>query len=72
MCGYKLVSHVTMTVMQAPIQQEYPAPITIMAFTYFFGTLQFLVAAVLYETDISSWKLEWGPGLLGIAYSVRL
>lgn len=56
-------------VIQSPVMKQYPARLSITAFTSFFGTLQLLVLAVCKERDPSRWILPWGPRLLSVLYA---
>lgn len=55
-------------VIQSPVIKQYPARLSVTAFTSFFGTLQLLVLAVCKVREPSKWILQ-GPQLLAVLYA---
>lgn len=56
--------------MQAPTLQVCPAPLTITAFMYFFGTLQVGSLMLVFTGGNIRWSLSWGPQLFSVLYAV--
>ncbi|KAI5057761.1 hypothetical protein GOP47_0027776 [Adiantum capillus-veneris] len=56
-------------VMQSPVMKQYPARLSVTAFTSFFGTLQLLILALCKERNVSSWIVPWGSQLLAVLYA---
>ena len=50
--------------------KQYPARLSVIAFTVFFGLIQFLAIAAFTETDIERWKVHSGGELCTILYAV--
>ena len=57
-------------VMQACILEIYPAPLSVSAFTCFFGMMQFLIIGVSFEKDYKAWQLNSIAEICSILYSV--
>ncbi|MCO5607267.1 hypothetical protein L7F22_061460 [Adiantum nelumboides] len=56
-------------VLQSPVMKQYPARLSVTAYTSFFGTLQLLILAVCREREVSSWILPWGSQLFAVLYA---
>ncbi|KAM0010963.1 putative EamA domain-containing protein [Helianthus debilis subsp. tardiflorus] len=56
------------SIMQAPIMKEYPAKLSLITLQCFFSLIQSMVAAIIMERNLSSWKLGWDVNLLSVAY----
>ncbi|KAJ8442586.1 hypothetical protein Cgig2_026528 [Carnegiea gigantea] len=56
-------------VLQAPVLKKYPARLSVTSYTCFFGLLQFLIIAALFERDIEAWKFHSGGELFSILYA---
>jgi drug/metabolite transporter (DMT)-like permease len=57
-------------VLQAPVLKRYPARLSVTSYTCFFGLLQFLAVAAVFERDAAAWALGSGSELLTILYAV--
>lgn len=58
--------------LQAPILKVCPTPLTITAYTYFFGSLQVVFLMFVFTGGNISWSLSWGPQVLSVLYAVSL
>ncbi|KAH7280819.1 hypothetical protein KP509_36G015500 [Ceratopteris richardii] len=56
-------------VIQSPVIKQYPARLSVTAFTSFFGTLQLLVLALCIERNPSKWILTEAPEVLSVLYA---
>lgn len=56
-------------VLQAPVLKKYPARLSVTSYTCFFGLIQFLIIAALFERDIEAWKFHSGGELFSILYA---
>ncbi|XP_004512084.1 protein WALLS ARE THIN 1-like [Cicer arietinum] len=56
-------------VMQAFVLKKYSAPLTVSAFTCFFGVLQFVAIAVFLEKDPKAWQLNSSEEAYSVLYS---
>ncbi|AQK61152.1 Protein WALLS ARE THIN 1-like [Zea mays] len=56
-------------VLQAPVLKRYPARLSVTSYTCFFGLLQFLAVAAVFERDAAAWALGSGSELLTILYA---
>nr|AFK44308.1 unknown [Lotus japonicus] len=56
-------------VMQAFVLKNYSAPLTVSAFTCFFGIVQFITIAAFFEKDPKSWQLNSSQEIYSILYS---
>lgn len=57
-------------VMQASVLKKYPAPLTVSAFTCFFGSVQFATIAAFLEKDPKAWQLNSNKETYIVLYSV--
>lgn len=57
-------------VMQAFVLKKYSAPLTVSAFTCFFGIVQFVTIAAFFEKDPKAWQLNSSGETYSILYSV--
>lgn len=57
-------------VMQAFVLKKYPAPLTVSAFTCFFGVVQFVTIAAFFEKDYKSWQLNSSSEIYSVLYAV--
>lgn len=57
-------------VMQAFVLKKYSAPLTVSAFTCFFGVLQFLTIAAFFVKDSKAWQLNSSSEIYSILYAV--
>lgn len=58
-------------VMQAPVLKKYPARLSVTSYTCFFGLIQFLVIALIFERDSQAWVFHSGGEAFTILYAVR-
>ncbi|GLJ32921.1 hypothetical protein SUGI_0663120 [Cryptomeria japonica] len=58
--------------LQVPVLKEYPAKKSFLALVFLLATLQSTVMALIFEPNISSWKINWDMDLLSIVYSALL
>ncbi|KAK9071280.1 hypothetical protein SSX86_009848 [Deinandra increscens subsp. villosa] len=56
-------------VFQAPIVKKYPAKLSLTSFTCFFGLIQFMVIAAVFERDPLKWKIKSGQEVFTILYA---
>ncbi|XP_054820239.1 WAT1-related protein At3g18200-like [Prosopis cineraria] len=56
-------------VFQAPVLKKYPAKLTLISFTCFFGLIQFLIIAASVETAWEHWKIQSAEELFTILYA---
>jgi hypothetical protein len=57
-------------VLQAPVLKKYPARLSVTSYTCFFGLLQFIVIALIFEKDPQTWIFHSGGELFTILYAV--
>lgn len=55
---------------QVPVLKKYPARLSVLTLTIFFGLVQFLIIAAFTETDVDKWKIHSGMELFTILYAV--
>lgn len=55
---------------QVPVLKKYPARLSVLTLTIFFGLVQFLIIAAFTENDIDKWKIHSGMELFTILYAV--
>lgn len=58
-------------VLQAPVLKKYPARLSVTSYTCFFGLIQFIIIAAIFERDFEAWKFHSGGELFTIMYAVR-
>ncbi|BBN17424.1 hypothetical protein MPTK1_7g14400 [Marchantia polymorpha subsp. ruderalis] len=63
------ISWAAYLIMQAPILKVCPTPLTITAFTYFFGSLQVGVLMFIVTGGKINWSLSWGAQAISVAYA---
>ncbi|XP_027167978.1 WAT1-related protein At3g18200 [Coffea eugenioides] len=56
-------------VVQAPIVKKYPAKLSLISFTCFFGLIQFLIIAAFAERDPNHWQIQSGEEIFTILYA---
>jgi drug/metabolite transporter (DMT)-like permease len=56
-------------VLQAPVLKKYPARLSVTSYTCFFGLIQFLVIAAIFERDAQAWVFHSGGELFTILYA---
>ncbi|KAG4987963.1 hypothetical protein JHK82_030315 [Glycine max] len=56
-------------VMQAFVLKKYSAPLTVSAFTCFFGVVQFLTIAAFFETDSKAWQFNSSGEIFSALFS---
>ncbi|KAK4276540.1 hypothetical protein QN277_014677 [Acacia crassicarpa] len=56
-------------VLQAPLLKKYPARLSVTSFTCFFGLIQFLVIALIFERDSQAWVFQSGGEVFTILYA---
>ncbi|KAE8715545.1 Auxin-induced protein 5NG4 [Hibiscus syriacus] len=56
-------------VLQAPVLKKYPARLSVTSYTCFFGLIQFLIIAVVFERDSQAWIFHSGGELFTILYA---
>ncbi|KAK7382984.1 hypothetical protein VNO78_28649 [Psophocarpus tetragonolobus] len=56
-------------VLQAPVLKKYPARLSVTSYTCFFGLLQFLLIAFLFERDAQAWLFHSGAEAFTILYA---
>lgn len=56
--------------MQAPLLSRYPAPISVIAYSYLFGTIIMGAASYFLVHDPAAWTLHWNVDLLAVLYNV--
>jgi len=57
-------------VLQAPVLKKYPARLSVTSYTCFFGLIQFMIIAALFERDLDAWKFHSGGELFSVLYAV--
>lgn len=57
-------------VMQAPLLKKYPARLSVTSYTCFFGLIQFLIIALIFERDAQAWLFHSGGEAFTIFYAV--
>ncbi|KAF3328987.1 WAT1-related protein [Carex littledalei] len=71
-CVY-ILTHITSwsawIVLQVPVLKKYPARLSVLTLTIFFGLVQFLIIAAFTENDIDKWKIHSGMELFTILYA---
>ncbi|KAK8705665.1 hypothetical protein V6N13_049262 [Hibiscus sabdariffa] len=56
-------------VLQAPVLKKYPARLSVTSYTCFFGLIQFLIIALVFERDSQAWMFHSGGELFTILYA---
>ncbi|KAE8704198.1 Protein WALLS ARE THIN 1 [Hibiscus syriacus] len=56
-------------VLQAPVLKKYPARLSVTSYTCFFGLIQFLIIALVFERDTQAWMFHSGGELFTILYA---
>ncbi|CAO2834633.1 unnamed protein product [Amaranthus hypochondriacus] len=56
-------------VLQAPVLKKYPARLSVTSYTCFFGLIQFVIIAAIFERDFEAWKFHSGGELFTIMYA---
>ncbi|KAK9113040.1 hypothetical protein Scep_020559 [Stephania cephalantha] len=56
-------------VLQAPVLKKYPARLSVTSYTCFFGILQFLAIAAIFERDAQAWLIHSGGELFTVFYA---
>lgn len=56
-------------VLQAPVLKKYPARLSVTSYTCFFGIIQFLIIAAIFERDAQAWVFRSGGELFTILYA---
>ncbi|KAJ8446352.1 hypothetical protein Cgig2_005883 [Carnegiea gigantea] len=56
-------------VLQAPVLKKYPARLSVTSYTCFFGLIQFMIIAALFERDMDAWKFHSGGELFSVLYA---
>ncbi|KAK8648949.1 hypothetical protein V6N13_129691 [Hibiscus sabdariffa] len=56
-------------VLQAPVLKKYPARLSVTSNTCFFGLIQFLIIALVFERDSQAWMFHSGGELFTILYA---
>ncbi|XP_041018417.1 protein WALLS ARE THIN 1-like [Juglans microcarpa x Juglans regia] len=56
-------------VLQAPVLKKYPARLSVTSYTCFFGLLQFVVIALIFEREAQAWVFHSGGELFTILYA---
>ncbi|MED6146362.1 WD repeat-containing protein wat1 [Stylosanthes scabra] len=56
-------------VLQAPVLKKYPARLSVTSYTCFFGLLQFILIALLFERDYQAWVFHSGAEAFTILYA---
>ncbi|KAI9118056.1 hypothetical protein K1719_010388 [Acacia pycnantha] len=56
-------------VMQAPVLKKYPARLSVTSYTCFFGLIQFLVIALIFERNAQAWLFHSGGEAFTIVYA---
>lgn len=57
-------------VLQAPVLKKYPARLSVTSYTCFFGLIQFVVIALIFERNAQAWIFHSGGELFTILYAV--
>ncbi|MED6134434.1 WD repeat-containing protein wat1 [Stylosanthes scabra] len=56
-------------VLQAPVLKKYPARLSVTSYTCFFGLLQFILIALIFERDYQAWVFHSGAEAFTILYA---
>ncbi|RAL47355.1 hypothetical protein DM860_013320 [Cuscuta australis] len=56
-------------VLQAPVLKRYPARLSVTSYQCFFGVLQFLAIAAVWERDAQRWHVNTGAELFSVFYA---
>ncbi|KAL2892793.1 Protein WALLS ARE THIN 1 [Bienertia sinuspersici] len=56
-------------VCQSPVLKKYPARLSVTSYTCFFGLIQFIVIALIFERDFDAWMFHSGGELFTIMYA---
>lgn len=56
-------------VMQAPVLKKYPARLSVTAYTCFFGLIQFMIIAAIFERNLDAWIFHNGGEVFSILYA---
>lgn len=57
-------------VLQAPVLKKYPARLSVTSYTCFFGLIQFIIIAAIFERDSQAWIFHNGGEVFSILYAV--
>ncbi|KAJ7957812.1 WAT1-related protein [Quillaja saponaria] len=57
-------------VLQAPILKKYPARLSVTSYTCFFGLIQFMIIALIFERSAQAWIFHSGEEVFTIFYAV--
>lgn len=57
-------------VFQSPVLKKYPARLSVTSYTCFFGLIQFIIIALIFERDFDAWMFHSGGELFTIMYAV--
>ncbi|CAK9201173.1 unnamed protein product [Sphagnum jensenii] len=55
--------------LQVPVLRRFPAPVSLIAYSYAFGTVFMGIAAIFLVNDTSAWALSWDMDLVAILYN---
>ncbi|XP_065847901.1 protein WALLS ARE THIN 1 [Euphorbia lathyris] len=56
-------------VLQAPVLKKYPARLSVTSYTCFFGLIQFLIIAAIFERNLDAWVFHSGGEVFTILYA---
>ncbi|WCJ35267.1 nodulin MtN21 /EamA-like transporter family protein [Euphorbia peplus] len=56
-------------VLQAPVLKKYPARLSVTSYTCFFGLIQFLIIAAIFERNLDAWVFHTGGEVFTILYA---
>ncbi|KAL6207508.1 hypothetical protein ACLB2K_018466 [Fragaria x ananassa] len=56
-------------VLQAPVLKKYPARLSVTSYTCFFGLIQFIIIAAIFERDAQAWIFHSGGEAFSILYA---
>lgn len=56
-------------VLQAPVLKKYPARLSVTSYTCFFGLIQFIIIAAIFERDSQAWIFHNGGEVFSIFYA---
>ncbi|XP_050363513.1 protein WALLS ARE THIN 1 [Argentina anserina] len=56
-------------VLQAPVLKKYPARLSVTSYTCFFGLIQFIIIAAVFERDAQAWIFHNGGEVFSILYA---
>lgn len=59
-------------VLQAPVLKKYPARLSVTSYTCFFGLIQFLIIALIFERNSQAWIFTSGAEVFTILYGVSI